>query len=103
MRFNILLIFWFTTVNITRYIEIEFVFLNISKGNHFTVAIDFSLLVKYIDNFVDIHFPQAIFITVFNESFTCINYKDAFTSLSVFFINEDNAGWYARAVKQIGW
>ena len=45
---------------------------------------------------------QAVFIAVFGKAFAGIDHKDAAASVRVLFINHDNTGRNAGAIKQVG-
>src|SRR6218665_1149956 len=59
------------------------------------------LIVKYIYNPMHILLAQAIFVTIFYKSFTCIKHKDSSAGLGIFFINHNNACRYTCTIKQV--
>ena len=76
---------------------------------------DFFLFCEGVDDFMNVLFAQTVFIAVFNKAARCVNHKHAAAtndlprtifgklgSLGVFFVDHDNAGRNARAVKQVG-
>ena len=76
---------------------------------------NFQAFGKGVDDFVDVLFTQAVFVAVFDEIFGRVNHKHVAAAdhfgffivgklggLGVFFVNHNNAGRNARAVKQVG-
>lgn len=68
-----------------------------------------------VDDFVNVLLTQTVFVAVFNEAARCVNHKHAAAAdnlvcslfgklggLGVFFVDDDDAGRNARAVKQVG-
>ncbi|MNP60784.1 hypothetical protein D3C76_1558970 [compost metagenome] len=89
-------------VYIARDVEVVVVVGNLGQWYQASVFGYFVLLSKGVDDFVNVLLPQAVFIAIFNEAFTGIQHKDAFAAVGVLFIQHDDAGWDACAVKQVG-
>ena len=72
MGVQVVNIFGFWTINITRDIEVVFVFFYLAKADQSRKALCFSLFIKNIDNFVNILLTQVVFIAIFgSESIMC--------------------------------
>ena len=104
MGLDILNIFRFTAVDITRQVEVVVVFGigNFVKRHHAGVTRNGGLLAKGIDNFMNVLLAQAVFVTVFDKALAGIDHKDAFAAGGVFFIQHQNTGGNAGAIKQVG-
>jgi hypothetical protein len=102
MRLDVLQVFGFGTVDIARDVEVEFVFFDLAERYDFAVAWDFDLFVEYVDDFVDVHFPQAVFVAVFHEALAGVDHENALAVLRVFLVDDDDARRDAGAVKQVG-
>src|SRR5207245_1078745 len=62
---------------------------------------EFRLSFKDIHDFFDIALAEAVLVAVLHETFRGVDHKDAPTACSVFFVENDDAGWNSRAVEQI--
>jgi hypothetical protein len=102
MGFDILNIFGFLTVYIAGDIQVIFIFFNLCKGNHPGILLNFQLFIEHINNPVNIHTAQAVFISVFHKAFTGINHKNALTACRMFFIKDNNTGRNTCAIKEVG-
>jgi len=104
MCFDIMNIFLFLTVNISWNVKIEIIFrvADFIIRNHTAVFGSLQLVVEYVNDFMNILFPQPVLVAVFHESFACINHEDSFSVGSVFFVQNNYTGRDTCAVKKVG-
>jgi hypothetical protein len=50
---------------------------------------------------VEIHVAQAVLGTIFHVSCAGVYHEDAFAGMSIFFVDDDNAGRNTRAVEEV--
>ena len=94
-------VFGFAIVNIARDIEVVGVGSvgNFGGRHHAGISVYFGLCIEYGHNFVDVLCAKAVFVAVFEETFTCVYHKDAGAVVSVLLVNHDDTGWDTGAVE----
>ena len=56
-----------------------------------------------VDDTADVLGAKAVLVAVFFEALLGVNHENAFALGSPFLVEDDDAGWYAGAIKEIGW
>ena len=102
MSFNILYIFCFLVVDVAGNIQVKLVFFDFGYRYHAAISGDFQLPVKYIGNFPDVLFAEAVFVAVFYIALSGIDHKNPFAVVGVFFIQHDDGRRNTRSVKKVG-
>jgi hypothetical protein len=78
MRIEILNIFLLLRIDITRDIEIPLVLLDFTDWDETGVFIDLPLVIKDVDDLMDILFPEPVLVAILFIALRRINHKDAF-------------------------
>ena len=91
-------------VDVAREVEVVVVFRvgDFGDGHHAGVAGDFLLAVEGVHNAVDVLLAEAVLGAVLAEAFAGIHHEDAFAGLGVFLVDDDDAGWDADTVEEVG-
>ena len=83
-------------------IEVKVVFLDLLIGHYAGILFQLKFPAEDVHDLVDILFPQAVFVAVFDIALAGIDDKDGFAAGSILFINHYDAGGDAGAVEEIG-
>src|SRR5690554_704736 len=95
-------VFRFTAVDIAGNIQVVVVGGNFAYGHHAAVAGQLPLVGEDIDDLVDVLGAQAVFVAILHKALAGIDHKDALAGMSVFLVDNDDAGGNAGTVKQVG-
>src|SRR3989344_6243044 len=101
MRFNILNVFRLLRIDVSGEIEVIFVFLYFVIADKARIFWYFQFATPCINDLAVVLLTQTVFIAVFYKTLRGINHKDAFTIAGSGFIQNNNAGRNARAIKQV--
>jgi hypothetical protein len=75
---------------------------NLVEGHHAGIAGRIGLLVKGVDNPMDVLESQTILVAVLDKAFGGIDHEYTLASRGIFLVEHKNAGRDAAAVKQLG-
>ena len=102
MRLYVLLYFFSVGLYVTGDVQIVVVADDLVVGGKMGVMGNIAKTVPCIDNALDVLLAQTVHVAVFDESRFGINHEDAFAVLTGFFVQNDDAGWDARTIEEIG-
>ena len=75
---------------------------NFGHTHHARILRHFDLLVENIDDLVDVLMAQAVLVAIFHKALAGVDHEDTAAARGVFLIEDDNTGWDAGAVEQVG-
>ena len=101
---DVLQIFGFSAVDITREIQVEIVswIADLGQGHHSGISGNFHLAGEGVDNSVNVLFAKPVLGSIFAKPFTGIDHEDALAGRGVLFVEHQNAGRYAGPIEQVG-
>src|SRR6266516_224721 len=102
MRFNVVQVFGFCTVNVAWNIEVVVFVCNFSYTHHARILRQFDLLVEHIDDLVYVLVAQTVLVAILYKALAGIYHEDACATRGVFLIDDDDTGGIAGAVEQVG-
>ena len=102
MARNVLQVFGHAAVNVTRQVQVEFVFLDLFQAHHAGELGYVDLLGEHVHDLVNVLLTQPVLGAVFHVAAAGVHHEDAFACMRVFFVDDDDAGRDAGAIEQIG-
>ncbi len=75
--------------------------INLLDTDHAGVFREFKLPGEDINNLVKIHVAQSVLGAILHVSCACVDHEDAFAGMSIYFVDDDNAGGNTGAVKEV--
>jgi len=83
-------------------IEVEIVLFDLLEADRAGVFGGFEAFVEDVDDFVDVHGAEAVFVAVLEVAGAGVDHEDAFAGVGVFLVDDDDAGGDAGAVEEVG-
>ena len=103
MSVDILTVFRFGAVDVTRQVEIEVVLriADLGQRHHPRELFDFGQPREGIDDFVDVLIAQPVLVAILHEALTGVDHEDPLASGRMLLVHDDDASRDARAVEQV--
>jgi len=80
----------------------DLVSFDLLETDHARVFREFQPAIEDIDDLVDVHSAKAVLGTVLQETRAGVDHEDPLAGVRVFFVDDDDAGWDAGSVKEVG-